>query len=194
MRVFLLTLLGFGELNSMKPSNHINDEAEFVALLTASQKAIVLAVRALMPGERCVDEVVQQTNAKLWQKRSEFGPGTNFRAWANAIARFEVLNYRKQQARDARIKFSDELERIIVTETAAIDDEMLSRQSALRECLKQFKSDSREILLSRYSGDETLTQLAARVGRSVGGIKVTLSRLRTALLECIERRLLAEEQ
>ena len=49
------------------------------------------------------------------------------------------------------------------------------------------------MLLSRYGGEETLAQLAARVGRSVGGIKVTLSRLRTALLECIQRRLIAEE-
>ena len=177
----------------MEPSNPSDDEADFVAMLTASQNAIALAVRALMPGERSVDEVVQQTNAKIWHKRGEFDAGTNFRAWANAIARFEVLNYRKQQARDARIKFSDELEHIIVAETAGIDDEMLNRQSALRECLKDLKSESREMLLSRYSGEETLAQLAARVGRSVGGIKVTLSRLRTALLECIQRRLLAEE-
>ena len=102
----------------MQPKSQPEDEAEFVAMLTASQNAIALAVRALMPGERSVDEVIQQTNAKLWQKRGEFEAGTNFRAWANAIARFEVLNYRKQQARDARIKFSDELEQIIVAETA----------------------------------------------------------------------------
>lgn len=176
----------------MQASTPPDDEAGFVAMLTASQNAIALAVHALMPGERSVDEVVQQTNAKLWQKRSEFEAGTNFRAWANAIARFEVLNYRKQQARDARMTFSDELEQTIVAETADIDDEMFLRQWALSECLKQLKSESREILLSRYSGEETLTQLAARVGRSVGGIKVTLSRLRTTVSECIERRLRAE--
>ena len=177
----------------MRSNSQPEDEAEFVAMLTASQNAIAFAVRALMPGERSVDEVVQQTNAKIWQKRGEFEAGTNFRAWAGAIARFEVLNYRKQQARDARIKLSDELEDIIVAETAGIDDEILSRQAALHECLKGLKSESREMLLSRYSGEETLAQLAERVGRSVGGIKVTLCRLRTALLECIQRRLLAED-
>lgn len=177
----------------MQPTSQPDDEAEFVAMLTAAQNAIALAVRALLPGVRNVEEVIQQTNAKLWQKRGEFELGTNFRAWANAIARFEVLNYRKRQARDARIKFSDELEHIIVAETASVNDELLNRQAALRECLKQLKPESRELLLSRYSDDETLTQLAARLGRSVGGIKVTLCRLRTALLECIQRRLLAEE-
>lgn len=178
----------------MQPRIQPDDEAEFVAMLTSSQNAIALAVRALMPGARGVDEVVQQTNAKLWQKRSEFQTGTNFRAWANAIARFEVLNYRKQQARDARIQFSDELEQTIAAETAGVDEELLNRQSALRECLEQLKSDSREMLLSRYGSEETLDQLAERVGRSVGGIKVTLNRIRTALLGCIQRRLLMEER
>ena len=53
--------------------------------------------------------MVQQTNAKLWEKRTEFELGTNFQAWSSAIARYEVLNYRKKQARDARLTFSDEL-------------------------------------------------------------------------------------
>ncbi len=177
----------------MEPSNQSDDEAEFVAILTASQNAIALAVRALMPGDRCIDEVVQQTNAKLWQKRAEFEPGTNFRAWAAAVARYEVLNYRKQQARDARLKFSDELEHQIASEVGELHDDLLDRQLALRECLKELKTESRELLLSRYSRDETLAELASRVGRSVGGIKVTLCRLRTALSQCIQRRLNAEQ-
>jgi RNA polymerase sigma-70 factor (ECF subfamily) len=177
----------------METQGSSDEDAALVALLTASQTAITLAVRGLMPGERGVEEVVQQTNAKIWQKRAEFEPGTNFRAWAIAIARYEVLNFRKQQARDARLKFSDELEEQIAAEVADLNDDLLDRQFALRECLKELKADSRELLMARYSGEETLAEIAARVGRSVGGIKVTLCRLRTALSDCIQRRLKAEE-
>lgn len=176
----------------MTNGNENDQDAEFVALLTSSQAAIALAVRALMPGERQIDEVVQQTNAKIWQKRTEFELGTNFRAWALAIARYEVLNYRKRQARDARLQFSSELEQQIATEVAELEDDTLDRQAALRKCLEEIKPESRELLLSRYGHEETLSQLASRVGRSVGGIKVTLSRLRSALSACIERRLRAE--
>ena len=101
-----------------KPPN--DDEAEFGAELTGCQSALALYVRGLMPGDRGADEVVQQANAKIWQKRAEFQPGTNFRAWALTVARFEVLNYRKRQARDARLRFSDELEQTIATEIAAV--------------------------------------------------------------------------
>ena len=178
--------------NPSDESNVAESEAEFVALLTGSQTAIALAIRGLIPGDRGVDEVVQQTNAKIWQKRAEFEPGTNFRAWALAIARYEVLNYRKQQSRDARLKFSDELEHKITAEVAQLDDDLLDRHAALRECLKDFKPESRDLLMARYGSDETLAEFASRVGRSVGGIKVTLCRLRSALSACIERRLRAE--
>jgi RNA polymerase sigma-70 factor (ECF subfamily) len=173
-----------------KTSN--DGEAQFVAELTGCQSALALYVRGLMPGDGAAEEVVQQANAKIWQKRGEFQTGTNFRAWALAIARFEVLNYRKRQARDARLSFSDELEQTIATEIAVMDDDLMERHTALRKCLEDLKPSSRDLLMSRYASQESLADVAARVGRTVGGIKVTLSRLRSALADCIERRLQTE--
>ena len=176
----------------MEPENaeQTNDkEAEFVALLTSGQAAIAVVVRALMPGEPSAEEVVQQTNAKLWEKRNEFELGTNFQAWASAIARYEVLNYRKKQARDARLTFSDELEQTIADEVPQMLSDLPQQQLALRKCLAELKAESRELLLARYRGEESISQLATKLNRSVGGVRVTLSRLRDTLLKCIERRL-----
>ncbi len=166
-----------------------NDDSEFVALLTGCQSALALYLRGLMPGDRGAEEVLQQTNAKIWQKRDDFKPGTNFRAWSLAIARFEVLNYRKQQARDARVRFSDELEQTIAAEIVEQDDDFLERHSALKDCLQELKPGSRDLLMMRYGSEETLADFASRIGRSAGSIKVTLYRLRGVLLTCIQRRL-----
>ncbi|MEZ6136736.1 MAG: sigma-70 family RNA polymerase sigma factor [Pirellulaceae bacterium] len=170
-----------------------DDESEFVALLTAGQAVIAMVVRALMPGEPGFDEVVQQTNAKLWEKRGDFELGTDFRAWASAIARYEVLNYRKQQARDSRMFLSDELEQTIAVEVPLLVDDFSERHLALRECLSVLKVESRELLLARYRGDQSISQLAAQAGRSVGGLRVTLSRLREVLLKCVQQRLKSGE-
>ncbi|MCR9294972.1 MAG: sigma-70 family RNA polymerase sigma factor [bacterium] len=170
-----------------KPS--ADSEAELVAQLTRSQLAISVYVRSLMPGEQGTDEVVQQTNAKIWQKRAEFQAGTNFRAWACAIARYEVLNFRKQQARDRRLQFSAELEQTLAMEVVELEDDLAERQSALRQCLDQLPAESRELLMLRYGSKETLPNFAARMGRSADGLKVTLHRLRNKLAGCIERRL-----
>ncbi len=163
-------------------------EAQFVAELTACQLPLTLYIRSLLPGDGAAGDVAQQTNAKIWEKRDEFDPGTNFKAWAFAIARYEVLNYRKQQARDARFVFSQELEQTIASEIENTDD-FEERQEALRLCLQELRPRDRELLVSRYASSATLSEYAEVVGRSAGGLKVTLHRLRTALLECMKRRL-----
>ena len=124
-----------------------DEDAQFVAELTRCQSPLELYVRGLMPGDPAAEEVVQQANAKIWLKRADFELGTNFRAWALSIARFEVLNYRKQQARDARLRFSDELEQTIATEMAELEDDLAERQTALQECLGELKPESRELLI-----------------------------------------------
>jgi RNA polymerase sigma-70 factor (ECF subfamily) len=176
----------------MDSVNHPHaDDSAFVALLTETQMPLRLYVRALMPGDPSVGDVIQHANAKLWEKRQEFEPGTNFKAWAIAIARFEVLNHRKRQARDARLQFSSELEEIVTSEMVQLDDDLAERQAALRECMKSLKPASRELLLRRYESREPLSDFANRVGRSLGGVKVTLHRLRTSLAQCIERKMIS---
>lgn len=164
-------------------------DADFVALLTAVQLPLLVYVRSLLPGELAAREVAQQTNARIWEMRGEFETGTNFKAWVFQIARYEVLSYRKRAARDSRLVFSGELEHTLAEELTAPAEETLLRQDALRECLGKLKSEDRELLMHRYGSGQTLSEYAAVVGRSVGGLKVTLHRLRTTLLHCIQRNL-----
>lgn len=176
-----------------EPAPSRND-AEIVRELTRCQSVLTVYLRRLMPGDRAFEEVLQQTNAKIWEKRSEFEIGTNFSGWAMAVARFEVLNYRKKRARDARLQFSGELETMIADETQNLQihdpvDGFSQRRSALKDCLDQLKPAGRELLLSRYESGESLGELAARIGRSVGGVRVSLSRLRSQLSDCIDRRI-----
>ena len=177
----------------MEPAPPERDDSAFVAQLTECQVPLGLYVRSLMPGDRTAGDVVQQANAKIWEKRDEFQPGTNFKAWAMSIARFEVLNFRKQQARDARLTFSDDLEVTLASEIATMDDDFAERHEALKQCLQGLKADSRELLMWRYGSRETLAEFAERVGTTVGSLKVKLHRLRNSLAGCIERRLLVGE-
>ncbi|MFY9253047.1 MAG: sigma-70 family RNA polymerase sigma factor [Fuerstiella sp.] len=173
----------------MPDSSQNNFETAFVTQLTEHQLALQLYVRSLLPGEAAVGDVVQQANTKIWEKRAEFELGTNFKAWAFSIARFEVLNFRKTQARDARLAFSGELEHIIASELDEADLTLQERHKTLRECMAKLRVQDRELLLHRYSNRGTLVDFAEAIGRSVGGLKVTLHRLRSALLNCMHQRL-----
>lgn len=165
----------------------VDSDASFVAQLTKLQLSLLIYVRSLLPGDPDAGDVAQQANAKIWEKKSDFVPGTNFRAWAFAIARFEVLNHRKKQARDARLRFSDELESIIADDDALPAGSLLSMQDSLRHCLMKMRDKDRQLLMHRYASSGTLLEFADQSGRSSGGLKVTLHRLRNALSECINR-------
>lgn len=170
--------------------NEAEHESAFVAQLTDMQMPLRLYVQSLMPGDSAAHDVVQQANAMLWKKREDFTLGTNFKAWAFSVARYEVLNYRKQQARDSRLVFGEELEQIIAEDLSERDDDTEQRHEALKGCLEKLRQQDRELLLHRYTASAgTLDEFAERVGRSVGGLKVTLHRLRNALLGCIEKQL-----
>lgn len=110
------------------------------------------------------------------------------------MARYEVLNSRKRQARDARLVFSGELEETFAEEVSARDDGAEQQYEALRHCLEKLRPQDRDLLMHRYAKTGTLSEFAARAGRSVGGLKVTLHRLRNALLECMQRQSNAREE
>lgn len=174
--------------------NDAEHESAFVAQLTDIQMPLRLYVQSLLPGDAAAHDVVQQANATLWKKREDFTLGTNFKAWAFSVARYEVLNHRKQQARDSRLVFGEELEQIFAEDLAERDDDTERRHEALKGCLEKLRPQDRELLLHRYTATAgTLNDFAERAGRSVGGLKVTLHRLRNALLGCIEKQLGATE-
>ena len=169
--------------------DHREPDCGIVNLLTQIQVPLRLYVRSLLPSEAAARDVAQNANKTIWEKRDTFVPGTNFKAWAFSIARYEVLNFRKAQARDARLTFSDSMEQTFAAELAARQDDTDARHYALRRCLSKLRQKDKDLLMHRYASGDNLQQYADRTGRSVNGLKVTLHRLRNALMECIRRQL-----
>lgn len=175
------------------PVNETDHEKMIVGHLTEIQLPLRLYVQSLLPGDPAAGDVAQLANATIWTRRGDFTAGTNFKAWAFAIARFEVLNHRKRQARDARLVFSEELEETFAEDLASQHGDLERRHSALKTCLDKLRPKDRDLLLYRYSRAGTLDEFAARVGRSAAGLRVTLHRLRNTLLECMHRQLSLKE-
>ncbi len=169
-------------------------DAAIVSLLTQNQSALRLYVESLMPGDSHGDDVAQETNTIIWEKRGDFEIGTNFKAWAFSIARFQVRKYRFKQAKDARLVFCEELEEMIAEEMTDQLDDLSEHHVALQACLQKLKPVDRDLINHRYFKKTSLKEYAAKVGRSIGGLKVTLHRIRNRLLICVEKRIaLAKE-
>jgi RNA polymerase sigma-70 factor (ECF subfamily) len=162
----------------------------FVRLLAQHQRSVYALILSLVPNWADADEILQETNVRLWEQFEKYEPGTDFGAWSRAIAKYQVMTYRKKKGRqreqftDAFIdQVADELERC---------DLHAERHQALSRCLERLPERSRELLRDYYAPHAAPREVAARCGRTLESLRLSLFRLRRALRDCIDRRLSAE--
>ncbi|MFD2160395.1 sigma-70 family RNA polymerase sigma factor [Rubritalea tangerina] len=173
----------------MSNESSIPQAAPLVSLLTEHQADLWAYIITQMPGSPDVADVLQKTNLTIWTKQSEFTPGTNFRAWAFTIARFEILAHLKKHKRGNWLVFSDELIEVMGTETAEAIPDTSTRLHLLEQCMGKLRQSHRELVNQRYMSADGLARYAASVGRSESSLYVTLHRVRATLRKCIEKGL-----
>ena len=160
----------------------------YVTLMTQHQANLRAFIVSLMPGSQDVDDVLQNANAVLWQKRNRFKQGTNFIAWAFKIARYEVMCHRNRTKRDGLIVFTDRMLDVL-SEMDPMEPTGEEVLAALDECLSKLEEGQRDLIEARYTPGKSLEQHASKVGRSAGSLRVALLRIRSALKDCVRTTL-----
>jgi len=165
--------------------------SEIVALIASHQPRLRGFVRCLLVRVSDVEDVLQEINAVLWEKASDYRSGTDFWAWASQIARFKILNYLRNSNRN-RIVFDDSL----LNDLADIAHDRLARidyrREALESCLNKLPPPQRQLIDLRYSSGQAIDSIAEMIGRPQASIRQTLYRVRQTLLACIESKLKSE--
>jgi RNA polymerase sigma-70 factor (ECF subfamily) len=164
------------------------DLQAYVKLMTEHQSSIRAFVVSLMPGSPDINDIVQETNAALWQKRGKFHLGSNFTAWAFRIARYEVHRQRDRNRRLGRIGFSEKMFYFLAeTEGREASDDNIA--TALDSCLGKLTPSQREMIRARYTPGRSLEEHAESKGCSPGSLRIALLRIRETLKQCVENTL-----
>lgn len=150
-------------------------------------------ILALHPDFSVSKDLIHEVFLTLSAKASEFRPGSDFLAWARAVARLKVLEHLRRRKAVPRLLDPEALD-AVVSSAAEEEESWADRRRALAECLRQLAPRAREILELRYSA-QTLSprEIAGRVAWTNGAVRVALARARRFLQECTERRLGGEE-
>ena len=176
--------------HEMDPNERAN---AFLPLYARHEPQLRGFVLALVPDWNDAQDVMQQVSLVLWRKFDQFRPGTNFLAWACQVARLEAKDHRERRGRE-RALFSAAFVEAVADEALAMSDELGDRQQALQRCLERLPEPQRRMLLLRYESGATVDAVAAAVGRSVEAVYKSLSRVRQALMECVDRKVLAADR
>jgi len=162
---------------------------DFEVLLASEQNRLRRVIRSVVLCGAATADILQRANLIAWEKRTEFGEGTNFRGWINAIVRYEILAHRRDKARKRETMLSKETEELLFVTDDRFEKKLEIEAHALRDCLKVLRERDRALLRERYSGEKTLRAYAEKTGRSEAGLRVTLHRLRQTLKKCVESRM-----
>ena len=160
----------------------------FVQLLTGHQGRLRAYIMALLPDETNAEDVLQETNVVLWQKRDECADESVFAAWACKVAYYEVLGYLRDRARD-RHHFDDELVARIAESAQKHVNSLDARRDALRGCLKKLSPAHQRLLHDRYAVSMSVTSMAEKLNKTVNAVSRALYQLRKALAACVQYRL-----
>jgi RNA polymerase sigma-70 factor (ECF subfamily) len=162
-----------------------------VRLLSDHKGRVFRYIYCLVRSLQDAEDVFQQTAVTLWDKFDEFDLTTNFATWACTIARFKALRYLESKGRQ-RLIFSEDLLGELVQNDACLPELHDARLNALAKCRERLSDADQRLLLACYGGEQSIIDAAAKVGRPVGSVYDSLSRIRRALYSCIERTLGSE--
>jgi RNA polymerase sigma-70 factor, ECF subfamily len=186
-------LAGEGVVRRLANSASLREmkDTQFVALLSDHQGRIFRYIYCLVRNLPDTEDVFQQTAVTLWNKFSEFDPTTNFSTWACAIARYKALQCLEAKGRQ-RLVFSEELLAELAQNDDCLPELHEARLKALARCREKLSDTDQRLLSACYGGDQPILEAAKKIGRPVGSVYDSLSRIRRALYLCIERTLTNE--
>lgn len=162
-------------------------QLQFVQLLTSHQARLYAYVLSLVADTDQASDIMQETNAVLWKKSSEFEVGTSFPAWMMRTAYYQVMAYRQKLSRE-RLVFDDLLVGQLAETAAERDEAMDGRRNLLRQCLSQMNPRHRELIRARYQEGFALADIAAAMNRKTNAIKQALFRARATLIDCVRSK------
>jgi RNA polymerase sigma-70 factor (ECF subfamily) len=165
---------------------------EFLRLFVVHQKSIYTYILALVHNPSEAEDVMQDVVALMWEKFSEFKPGTNFGAWGITVARYKVLEYHHRKKSEYSF-FSDRLFDYISQTTAQKLNKMDDQLKALQQCLLKLPESDRKLIQNRYEKGLSIKQVAESTRRSVAGMYKVMGRIHRALIRCVQMTLNAWE-
>ena len=181
---------GSGPIHSLPDDAGIHG---FESLLVSHQQRIYFFIRSMVFNPEDARDVLQDVNAIVIRKRGRFTPGTDFKSWAFAIARFECLAYlRRYEAK--RSALDTGLFEHLAEGAEARAGDIDSWLEALADCRKLLPEESARLLDLRYQARTPLEEIASLWKTTEGALKQKLFRARNQLKICITKRLVPNDE
>lgn len=168
-------------------------QGEVARLLMQHRTALYGYIFACVRNHVDAEDILQNVSVAVTESIQHLQNEAGFLPWAREIARRRVLAHRRATRREMPIdpelvqRLAEAADRLEQTQPAS------DHHAALLACLERLPPKSRKLIFMRYNGTVTsVSELAARFGRTVQAVYAQVKRIKAALRNCVERRLALE--
>ena len=165
----------------------MDEHEEFLKLFLQHQADLRAFIGSLLRHQPARDDVFQETALILWREFGRYERSRSFGAWARGIAANKILQRFSQD--NHGVAMPAEAIPAVLAAYDRTEGGHEPRRAALEKCLQELPEKSRSLLHLRYQQGLSLSEAAERVSSTLDAVHKALSRIRTKLRDCIERRL-----
>ncbi len=133
------------------------------------------------------EDILQQVAEEASVNFNQYDPSRPFVPWVIGIARFKVARYHRERRRDHAMLSPEALASLAEAHVEQHQRQM-ETIDLLEECMARLRPRQLEMLRLRYEQGCGADDIARAVGSTGGSVRVTLTRIRDRLLECIRSR------
>ena len=172
-----------------------NANSIFAVLAAEHELGLRAFVRACVPDEHAVEDVIQETVIAAWQQLDEYDRQRSFAAWLRGIAKHKSMAHCRAAAisyKHVRLLSSAEIDAIeaeFAPLTSGSPDAFAARLQYLRECLDLLDSQDQQIVSKHYRLRKTCKAIATEISEGVEFVKKRLQRARHELRDCIRGKI-----
>jgi len=169
----------------------LDAHSQFLKRFLQHESDLKAFIGSLVRDPHARDDLFQDVALVLWEKYESYDPARSFGAWARGIAGKRIMQRWEREGRTP-LPFSPRAIEAIAEAYERTASTASDRASALELCLERLPRRSRHLLTMRYEEGLTLRAIAGRLGSTLDAVHKALSRIRSRLQKCVQKRLAGE--
>ena len=164
----------------------------FEILIRENTDMLVAYIRSGVRDQHAVDDLYQETVLTAWKRLDAYDRDKPIGPWLRGIAGKMMLAYYRKTARTAAPmdeQTLDWLDERFAAIHSMPGDTFHEKLAALRECVDALPENYKQPITMRYAEQRPLKEVESLLDLAKETLKKRLSRAKTRLAECLERKL-----
>ena len=164
---------------------------ELAAQFMGQRHSLTAFIEGLVGDPAAAEDIFQEVWIRLAEAAEKGTEIEDLPRWCRGVARNLILHYWRDRRGDREIADSRIVEFVetAFAEQAGAVEHWLDRRKALAGCIDRLPDHARELLRMKYDQGRSMAEIGRLLRRSLNGVMVSLSRLRHALSDCVDKQI-----